>query len=274
MEPHCLQSWSGHTTGALCEHIRSCAEASEFLCVIATREADDEIVGAAGAEYDFELGRAWLYGPHSTTDDWQVSASTLLSRLLAELPSSIAQWDAYLNVANERGREFFVQQGFEEGEGSHEYQLTPGAAPAGNVVEHCAPLEKRHEASLLKLYDELFPGTYYSGERILKMNGDTHQVFAAVESDELAGFAIASVAASLSAGDVEFLGVRESSRGRGYGRRLLMTAADWLRRQSSEMPICLNVRDSLANARGLYESVGFELRFTGVGLRKGRATPR
>ena len=271
---HCVHSWSGQSAEALCEYLLSCARASEFLCVIATRAEDSELVGAAGSEYDEELGRSWLYGPHSTAVDWQAGASSLLSRLLAELPLSIKQWDAYLNVANARGRDFYVQQGFAEGEVSHEYQLAADAEPVVSDVELCGPLEKQHESSLLKLYDELFPGAYYNGERILKMNGDTHRVFSAVDGGELVGFTIASVDGSLSTGGVEFVGVREECRGRGYGRRLLMTAADWLRGQSSEMPICLNVRDSLANARGLYESAGFELRFTGVGLRRGHAQPR
>jgi ribosomal protein S18 acetylase RimI-like enzyme len=93
-------------------------------------------------------------------------------------------------------------------------------------------------------------------------------VFVAVEKDEVVGFAVVSVDQSSATGEVQFLGVREDQRGQGYGKQLLLSATNWLLDKTNVPKIALNVADDLANARGLYESVGFTLKFTGVGLRK------
>jgi GNAT superfamily N-acetyltransferase len=77
-----------------------------------------------------------------------------------------------------------------------------------------------------------------------------------------------SVDESLSMGEIQFLGVREEHRRQGVGRRLLLAAIDWLLDQAGVSWICLNVGEELVHARSLYESVGFGLRFTGVGLQK------
>jgi ribosomal protein S18 acetylase RimI-like enzyme len=71
-----------------------------------------------------------------------------------------------------------------------------------------------------------------------------------------------------SIGEIQFLGVREGYRRQGYGRRLLLAAIDWLLDRAGVSLVCLNVGEDLVHARGLYESVGFKLRFTGVGLEK------
>jgi len=118
------------------------------------------------------------------------------------------------------------------------------------------------------VFEAIFPTGYYSGERILKMIGSSHQVFTVVEGREVVGFAVASVDESLSTGEIQFLGVREDCRGQGHGRCLLMSATDWLVKEAQVSRVCLNVGEDVANARGLYESVGFTLRFTGVGLSK------
>ena len=69
-------------------------------------------------------------------------------------------------------------------------------------------------------------------------------------------------------GEIQFLGVRPDCQRRGYGRRLLLCAIDWLFDQAQVGWIGLNVSRNTLHARRLYESVGFELRFTGVGLKK------
>jgi len=265
-EQHCLHSWSGESSDALCRQFLSYLEASEFLYLIAFQ--GHEMVGAMGSEYDDELGRGWLHGPHATAESWEVVASELFTRLLEELPASITQLEAYLNVENVRGRRFYAERGFEERDHLYyDYWLMP----ADRVVEgdrSCAPLGKEDRASFVRLYEAIFPTGYYSGERILKMIGSSHQVFTVVEERGVVGFAVVSVDESLSMGEIQFLGVREDCRGQGCGRRLLMSATDWLVKEATVSRVCLNVGEDVANARGLYESVGFTSRFTGVGLSK------
>jgi ribosomal protein S18 acetylase RimI-like enzyme len=100
------------------------------------------------------------------------------------------------------------------------------------------------------------------------MIGQSHQVLVVPQGDEVVGFAVVSADEGLSMGEIQFLGVREEHRRQGVGRRLLLAAIDWLLDQAGVSWICLNVGEELVHARSLYESVGFRLRFTGVGLQK------
>ena len=121
---------------------------------------------------------------------------------------------------------------------------------------------RQQEDAFKQLYDALFPKAYYSADRVLQM--DSHHVLVLAEGARVLGFAVASTEDG-EAGEVQFLGVAEESRGQGYGRRLLLSAVDWLLDEAGVSRVTLNMGDELVHARGLYESVGFRLRFTGVG---------
>lgn len=265
-EQHCLHSWASESADELCQQLLGYLDDSELCYILAFQH--DNIVGAMGSEYDEELGRAWLHGPHAITENWTTIASGLFTRVLQELSDAITDLNAYLNIENIRGDEFYTQQGFKEKDyRSHEYWLLPADRVALREIP-CEVLEKQHEASFVKLFHAIFPMAYYSGERILKMIGASHQVFVAVEKNAVAGFVVVSIDESSITGEVQFLGVREDQRGQGYGKQLLLSATNWLLDKANVSKIALNVADDLANARGLYESVGFTLKFTGLGLRK------
>jgi ribosomal protein S18 acetylase RimI-like enzyme len=100
------------------------------------------------------------------------------------------------------------------------------------------------------------------------MIGHTHQVVVAAEGEEILGFVVVSVGDNRSTGEIQFVGVREDCKRQGLGRRLLLSAIDWLLDTAGVSAVRLSVSEELVGARGLYESVGFRLRFTGVGFRK------
>jgi GNAT superfamily N-acetyltransferase len=189
-------------------------------------------------------------------------------RLLRELPASIHQLDAYLNIENLSGRRFYAERGFQEREHrSYDFWLRPEDRVLFDDTG-CFPLEPQHEASFKQLYEALFPNAYYSAERVIDMIGTSHQVFVLVEGGKVSGFAVVSLEEGPSTGEIQFLGVREECRRRGYGRRLLLCAITWLLDRASVALVCLNVAEELVHARALYESAGFQLRFTGIGLEK------
>ncbi len=261
---HCLHTWSGQSAAGLRQQLLGYLDDAELCYVLAFREG--RLVGAMGAEYDEELGRGWLHGPHVSAGDWELMAAELFERLLEELPPGIGQLDTFLNVENKRARRFYTHRGFEEREHlNHDFWLLPGDR-AVTGERGCGLVGKRQEASFKQLYAALFPKAYYSADRVLRM--ESHHVVVLAEEARVLGFAVTSVQEG-EAGEVQFLGVREDNRRRGYGRRLLLSAVDWLLDEAGVSRVTLNVGDELAHARGLYESVGFRLRFTGIGARRG-----
>lgn len=68
-------------------------------------------------------------------------------------------------------------------------------------------------------------------------------------------------------GYIEYVGVAEQARGQGIGGKLLRTALIWLFSEKDVREVGLNVDDTNTNARGLYEKVGFRLKYSGVNLR-------
>jgi ribosomal protein S18 acetylase RimI-like enzyme len=265
-EQHCLHTWSGQSAQALQGQLLAYWDDAE-LCYVTARR-DGVLVGAMGSEYDEGLGRAWLHGPHVATEDWEPLARKLLTRLLAELPPSTGQLDAYLNVENTRGRRFYEQQGFEQrGNLNYDFWLAAGDRPARGGGG-CTLLGREHEDAFKQLFQTLFAAAYYSPERIVGMIGQTHQVLVVPEGRDVLGFAVVSTEEGPSIGEVQFLGVREDRRRQGYGRQLLLSAIDWLVDQAGVSGIGLNVGEELAHARSLYERVGFRLRYAGIGLKK------
>jgi ribosomal protein S18 acetylase RimI-like enzyme len=265
-ERHCLHSWSGQNSDALWQQLLSYLDDAELCYIIAHRNST--MVGAMGSEYDEELGRGWLHGPHVMNEIWDDIASELYTRLLKEIPACITQLDAYLNIANVRGRRFYARRGFKERESlSHEFWLTTDDRAVSSDRSYTL-LDERHEASFIRLFDTLFPTAYYSGQRILRMLGGSHQVLVVADEGEVLGFAVVSIEKNLSMGEIQFLGVREDCRGRDYGKSLLLMTIDWLLDSVGVSRVSLSVGEELIHARSLYESVGFKLQFTGVGLQK------
>jgi len=223
-----------------------------------------------GAEYDTTLQRAWLHGPHVTLEDWAGMAAHLFERLLEVLPPEVEQLAAYVNTQNLRAKSFYVARGFRERDTpSHEFWLVPsdrrGVVP-GNVVD----LAAEHQASFTSLHRSLFPAAYYSAERVIQMMGASHHVVVLAEGSDVLGFAVAAAEVPESTGEIQFLGVREDCRRRGFGMNLLVSAVNWLLDEAHVPRISLNVDAHLSAARRLYESVGFRLRFSGIGLSRSR----
>jgi ribosomal protein S18 acetylase RimI-like enzyme len=265
-EHHCLHTWSGQSAEDLREQFLSYLDDFE-LCYV-TAVWDGRLVGAMGSEYDEDLERSWLHGPHVVAKDWEPIATQLFTRLLAELPTCIRQLDAYLNIENKLGRHFYTQRGFKEREHlNYDFWLKPEERVVSDGKD-CPLLEKDQEISFMQLYKTIFPSAYYDPDRILDMIGQSHQVLVVEQGKQVLGFVVVSVEGDQSVGEIQFLGVRENYRHQGYGRRLLLSAIDWLFDRAGVIRVCLNVAEELVYARDLYESVGFRLRFTGIGLEK------
>jgi ribosomal protein S18 acetylase RimI-like enzyme len=265
-ERQCLHTWSGESPEGLQERLLGYHFDCELLYYMALRNGN--LVGAMGSEYDEELMRAWLHGPHAVEEGWEKIAGELYTRLCDHMRPGIKQWDAFLNVEYTRGRRFYSERGFDEmAHLNYEFWLEPERRVISG--ERGAELLREDQrVSFKRLYGAHFPGGYYSADRIIGMTGRSHQVLVIADGHDVLGYAVVSAEGGAGGlGELQFLGVREDCRGKGHGRRLLLTAVDWLLDGIGVSRISLNVNEELVGARSLYESVGFRLRFTGIGLR-------
>lgn len=292
-ESHCIQSDSADTPEGIAAEMRTLFEAGTLPGWVA--EADGTIVGCITCEIDVEAGRGWIRGPlvldtppagessgeraaagvpdHAGARDaaaraWNATAASLYDALLESLPPAITHFDVFVNAANTRVQRFYADRGFARMRAIHVYVADPSRVSLPEPAE-CAPrLETAHYDAFVALHDELFPGIYFTGRRILDRLDDDHVVFAHVEDGELLGYCHASVDRDAVDGFIDNLGTRADARGRGIGRRLLRTALRWSF-VDNEMPTTgLTVYEELDNAQALYESVGFRLKHTGVHWRK------
>lgn len=93
------------------------------------------------------------------------------------------------------------------------------------------------------------------------LSSDMMTVFAAEENGRVIGFGVLSVLAP--EGEVLNIAVHPDARGSGTGRLILNTMLDHAKAEGADT-VFLEVRETNAPARGLYESAGF----TAVGVRK------
>jgi len=266
-ETHCIQSDTGNNYQSIQNEIIRLASEAGICFIMAFHNG--ELIGTLGCELDQELGRGWARGPFiiSKTNEWEKVASALLQGLQNTLPSTIHWLDSFLNIANERGNKFYFAHGFQQLRLVHVYVAKAFENPLGNLST-CKPIDPLQAQNFVALHESIFAQTYTTGQRILNKLDNNHQVFVYTQGDEFLGYLYASIEEDTGDGSVEFIGVQEDARGKGIGRQLLQTALQWLFEGKKVHQAILVVNDNLTNARSLYESVGFRLKYTGVHARK------
>lgn len=266
-ETHCIQSDTGNDYQNIQNEIARLDLDSGICFVMAFQ--NDKLIGTLGCELDEDLGRGWTRGPFviAKTGEWESIANALLERLQNILPSTIHWLDSFLNIANERGNKFYLAQGFRQLRLVHVYVVEAFETQL-EYSSICRTLNPLHAQDFITLHESIFTQTYASGQRILDKIGENHRVFVYSEGDEILGYLYAAIEEETGDGSVEFVGVREDTRGKGIGRKLLQTALQWLFKEKTVCQVTLVVNDNLTNARSLYESVGFRLQYTGVHARK------
>jgi ribosomal protein S18 acetylase RimI-like enzyme len=256
---------SGEGAESIYQQMVAYDEVCEICFAVAT--CDDRLAGVLGGEFDQALGRGWLWGPFvPAKDHWQHLAPTLFEELLQILPPTIRRLDSFLHVENQRGRRFYLNHGFRQDCLAHVY-LAQRPPQSLVLPDPCPAFARQYTRSLIALHDATFPNTYETGLGMIARIDHDHQIFVCTGEGAVLGYVWATVAPGAEEGTVEFLGVRADARRKGRGRRLLLTALQWLFEVRKVVQVTLSVYDDCTPARSLYESAGLHLKHSGWGYR-------
>lgn len=235
---------------------------------------DSSVIGAAFADVDEELGRAWIHGPWVAGDDdaWARWATPLVTAVERSLPSGMLDIELSGDTRNARLAALAASLGCEASEINWVYTLPVERAvawPAGVDGPTVRPAVDVDATAMIPLHDLEFPDTYLPIERMLSESaaGERTTVVAVDDTGVPLGYASGEVQAD-GAGYIDFLAVDPTRRGRGAGRALVVDLVRRLLPDVTTGAVHLTVQDGRAPARALYERLGFTLELGLVGYRR------
>ncbi len=230
-------------------------------------EEDGNLVGLMGVEYDVEIGRAWLYGPLIDHSDWQVLADRLYAAVQPLLPDVVREHDLFCDTRNQNVRAFADRRSFALRSENAILNLDRAQFAVVPQLE-AEPFTAPYFARLEALHDHLFPRTYYTARQLVdKQDADTF-LFIASDGGELMGYVFGKVQRQAEQGYVDFLGVADSQRRRGVGRRLLSAAVRRIAEAPEVQTVNLTMNTHNTAAMSLYANLGFTVERTMMGFRR------
>lgn len=223
-------------------------DGNEFFAIY----EENKLIGVMGYEKYDDTVEIW--GPFIKENNLQ-ALDMLWENLLRLIDDDKCNYQIHCNTKNFIAREFALSKGFIticEGK-TMELDLYSMKIP---VYDNISKIEECDYNEVAKLHDITFPNAYYKGEQIIDMLDNENVIFVAKEADKLVGYAFVSMNLEFSEGDIEFIGVDVSYRGKSYGRKLLCTVLNSFKENGiTRLQLWVNIENQ--NAINLYSSVGF-----------------
>lgn len=228
--------------------------------------ADGAPRGAVVIEWDEALGRSWILGPWVAGDAaaWDAHAPGLLDAALAQVPAGVTRHEVCSDVSNELLAELAAERGWKPSEVNHALVIDEAVVAGWPDDDVSLPIRDARPEDLpaiQPLHDEEFPDTYASAEQLLAGVSDGSRVVLVVPAPEgddggVLGYAAGRVHAD-GEGFIDFVAVRPGVRGSGVGVRLVTALTRELLAASTAGQVSLTVQERRADARRLYERLGF-----------------
>lgn len=229
----------------------------------------DELVGVFGVDADPEINRAWLFGPLVDHVDWHDIADQLYAKILPRIPVDIRDYDLFCDIQNINMEAFAVRHGFPlTSENAVLTLLRDNYNPRAKRESRIIAYDERIFPQLEKLHKTLFPNAYFTTRQMAERVNGFHQLFLAMEEDQLLGYHFCKIEPDSESGYVDFIGTESAARGRGIGADLLASGVDWMLSAPTTKKISLTVNADNIPARTLYEKFGFVTEHVMRGYRK------
>jgi len=216
----------------------------------------DQLIGVVGFDADLESEYAEIWGPFIREGYAHITMS-LWSEMEKLIPKKIKQLEMFPNIENTICIKLAQELNFEKM--STESILQFSSLYKEKLKETpLIEIDEKHFADMIKLHDETFPNTYYSGRQIIERMNDIQKVFILTNDDTLLGYIYVEVEPEFGDASIEFFAVKPSERGKGIGSKLILGALKWIFTFESIETVVLCVNGENKNAIHLYKKVGFE----------------
>jgi ribosomal protein S18 acetylase RimI-like enzyme len=230
---------------------------------------NDQLVGVFGVDADSEINRAWLFGPLVEHVDWHTIADKLYEQILSIIPAGIRDYDLFCDEQNVHMQEFAARHGFPlRSENAVMTLMREKYTPTAKNVSQIISFDERFFDQLEKLHKVLFPNAYFIARQMVEKINETHQLFLAVENENVLGYHFCKIEPEAESSYVDFIGTDTPARGRGIGANLLTAGINWMLSAPSTKKISLTVNADNVPARGLYTKFGFVTERVMRGYRK------
>ena len=230
---------------------------------------DDQIIGVFGVDADTEINRAWLFGPLVEHDDWRTVADQLYEKVLSIIPAGIRNYDLFCDEQNVHMKAFAARHGFSlRSKNAVMTLIRENYTPIAKNQSTIIPFDEKLFDKLESLHKVVFPNAYFIARQMVEKINETHQLFLAIENENLLGYHFCKIEPEAESGYVDFIGTEESARGRGIGAELLASGINWMFSAPSTHKINLTVNADNLTARHLYEKFGFVTERVMRGYRK------
>lgn len=230
---------------------------------------NDQLIGVFGVDADPEVNRAWLFGPLVNHADWHTIADRLYEQVLPVIPAGIRDHDLFFDVQNIRLQEFAARHGFPlRSENAVMTLLREKYTPTAKNMSQIISFDERFFNQFEKLHKVLFPNAYFTARQMVERINETHQLFLAMENENILGYHFCKIEPEAESGYVDFIGTDSSARGHGIGADLLASGIDWMLSAPSTKKINLTVNADNVPALGLYKKFGFVTERVMRGYRK------
>ncbi|HET6950987.1 MAG TPA: N-acetyltransferase [Acidimicrobiales bacterium] len=223
------------------------------------------LTGVVVAEWDTDLGRAWIVGPWSLGDGkaWTGAAVSLLDAALAQLPPAVTRVELCGEVANRRLAGLAAARRWTASEPNHVLVADAGVVAGWPDRDGPAAVPLRAPTlddvgAVAPLHDAEFPGTYASAQQLVEGHLDGSRVVLIADDGRggVAGYAAGQVNDG-GEGFIDFVVVDPGARRAGVGRHLVVALTRRLLDRSPVGRVALTVQDHRTPARALYDRLGF-----------------
>ena len=215
---------------------------------------DEKLVGVLGMDIDEEKGVGEALGPFIDTDNYKETETILFTEIDKILPTSLKRINMYFNKENKRCKEIS-----EKLEGEYLKEFYYMGVNKENFLsigsKDITEVEKDDYKEFIELHEEIFKEPYYSGQDIINRLNEDRKVLI-FKDENSKGYMYVEYNEEFHEGSIEFIGVKEESRGLGIGKKLLSSGINWL--FSNKNLEVINLNTSTDNkAFYLYKSLGF-----------------